>query len=513
MQLSSPSSLPVGFARYGKLAFGLIAALVLVMLPTAAHASSDASLALPSVWAVLPFIVLLGMIATGPLFYQHFWERHYPKVAVALGLMTVLYYIIIMGDFQPIYHELAEYISFIALLGSLFVASGGILIDIDRKGTPLVNVILLLFGSVLSNFIGTTGASMLLIRPFMRINRGRLKAYHVIFFIFLVSNIGGALTPIGDPPLFMGFLRGVPFFWVIRHVFHIWLLTMGLVLLIFFIVDTYFARKTADQPEIEYSGGIRLVGGTGFIWFAVIIGAVFLDPNVIAGFPSLQEMWHIPFGIREIIMFTVMILAYKTANKDALKGNDFNFEPIREVGFLFIGIFMTMVPALQLIAYEAQHYAAVLTPGLFYFGTGTLSAVLDNTPTYLNFFAASIGKYGLQADNVSHVRLFAACPETILYLEAISIASVFFGAMTYIGNGPNFMVKSISDQSGLQMPSFFGYLVKWAIPILLPIFILVWALFYRNPVDHGEALKIEPCFQIEQIMNAQGMSSSMQLSE
>lgn len=509
MPYSSRSGLPVGLERMGKRAIGFLTALVLVMLPTAAHAASVDAQALPSVWAILPFIVLLGMIATGPLFYQHFWEHHYPKVAVGLGAVTVLYYLVGMSDIGPIYHELAEYISFIALLGSLFVASGAILIDIDKKGTPLVNVVILLLGSILANFIGTTGASMLLIRPFMRVNRGRLKAYHVIFFIFTVSNIGGGLTPIGDPPLFMGFLRGVPFFWVIGHVFHIWLLTISMVLLVFFAIDTYFAKKSTDQAEIPCSGAIRLVGGKGFIWLAVIIGAVFLDPNVISGFPSLQEMWHVPFGIRELIMFAVMVLAYKTANNDALKGNDFNFEPIREVGFLFIGIFMTMVPALQLIAYEAQHYASVLTPGLFYFGTGGLSAVLDNTPTYINFFVAAMGKYGLEAGNVSHVRLFAACPETIMYLEAISVASVFFGAMTYIGNGPNFMVKSISDQNGLPMPSFFGYLVKWALPILLPIFIIIWALFYRNPVDHGEALKIEPCFQIEQIMQSAGMTSGM----
>jgi Na+/H+ antiporter NhaD/arsenite permease-like protein len=498
------SVVATAFSRW---AAGVVGALMLLAMPSVAMASSGGSHALPPVWAIIPFVVLLGMIATGPLFYHHFWEHHYPKVSVILGLVTIAFYALVMQDLAPIYHEFIEYVSFLALLSSLFVASGAILIDIDRKGTPLVNVLLLLVGAVLANFIGTTGASMLLIRPFMRINRGRLKAYHVIFFIFLVSNIGGGLTPIGDPPLFMGFLRGVPFFWVLGTVFHIWAFTIALVLAVFFVIDTIQAKKAGDQTEMTYTGEIKLTGSKGFIWLAVIIGAVFLDPNVIPGFPSLQEMWHVPFGIREIIMFAVAFLAYKTANKDALRGNDFNFEPIREVGFLFIGIFITMVPALQLIAYEAKAFADALTPGMFYFGTGGLSAVLDNTPTYINFFVAAMGKYGLDAGNVDHVRLFTSCPESAIYLEAISVAAVFFGALTYIGNGPNFMVKSISDQSGLQTPSFFGYLFKYALPILLPIFIIVWALFYRAPSIDDAAKHSGSCIQIEQAMNQQPASA------
>ena len=475
-----------------------IAALATLALPTIAHASSGGGHALPPVWAVIPFVVLLGMIATGPLFYHHFWEKNYPAVSVVLGAISVAFYAFYMSDLGPIYHEFIEYVAFLALLGSLFVASGAILIDIDKKGTPMVNVVLLLVGSVLANFIGTTGASMLLIRPFMRINRGRIKAYHVIFFIFLVSNIGGGLTPIGDPPLFMGFLRGVPFFWVFGKVWHIWLLTVGLVLAVFYVIDTINARK-AGESDIEYSGGISLRGGKSFLWLAIIIGSVFLDPNVIAGFPSLQEMWHVPFGIRELIMFAVCFLAYKTADKEALRGNDFNFEPIKEVGFLFIGIFMTMVPALQLIAHEARALGDKLTPGLFYFGTGGLSAVLDNTPTYINFFVAALGKYGMDAGNPTHAAMFAACTETATLLMAISVGAVFFGAMTYIGNGPNFTVKSISDQNGLKCPSFFGYLFKYAIPILLPIFILVWALFFFAPAGGADEVR-QACPEIHEMM-------------
>ncbi len=485
-----------------KLRLGVLALSAVLTTPAFALAAGGGH-ELPSVWAVIPFIVLLGMIATGPLFYHHFWERNYPAVSIALGLVTIAYYAFALNDLVPIYHEFVEYVSFLALLGSLFVASGTILIDIDKEGTPIVNVIILFIGSVMANFIGTTGASMLLIRPFMRVNRGRVKAYHIIFFIFLVSNIGGGLTPIGDPPLFMGFLRGVPFFWVLGHVWHIWLLTVGLVLAVFYVFDVRDLKKSQGLGgEIpEYSGRIRLKGTKGIGWLVVILISVFLDPNVIAGFPSLQDMYHLPFGIRELIMFSVCFLAYYTADKEALAGNDFNFEPIKEVGFLFIGIFMTMVPALQLIAYEAKAMGDALTPGLMFFGTGALSGFLDNTPTYINFFAAALGKYSLDPNSVEHVRLFASCPETIKYLEAISMGAVFFGAMTYIGNGPNFMVKAISDQNGVKTPSFFGYMVKYAIPILIPIFILIWALFYNLPSGDHDQIRVD-CPEIHEIMQS-----------
>lgn len=480
--------------------WGLFALLVCLSLPGGAHASEAAG-AVPPGWAVIPFAVLLGMIATGPLFYHHFWERYYPHVSIALGLVAVAFYAFYMKSIGPIYHELMEYISFIMLLASLFVASGAILIEIDKKATPLLNVFILFIGCVVANFIGTTGASMLLIRPFMRINRGRIKAYHVIFFIFLVSNIGGSLTPIGDPPLFMGFLRGIPFFWTVTHMLPIWLFGMALVLIVFFVIDTINVRQ-AEAGAIEYSGKVRLVGVRSFIWLGIIIGAVFLDKNVIAGFPSLQDMYGVPFGIREIIMFSICFLAYKTADKQALRGNDFNFQPIKEVAYLFIGIFMTMVPALQLIAHEAQVYGEHLTPALFYFATGSLSSVLDNTPTYLNFFSAALGKYFLKANNVQHVNLFIECPETLKYVVAISAGAVFWGAMTYIGNGPNFMVKSISDQNGVKCPSFFGFVVKYSAPILLPVFILTWLVFFRMPPGDHELIQ-QDCPTIYQEMMKQ----------
>ncbi|MCX8057233.1 MAG: sodium:proton antiporter [Ignavibacteria bacterium] len=427
----------------------------------------------PSPYMVIPFIVLLLMISTGPLFYKHFWEHNYPKISITLGSITVLYYIFIFQDTASLIHTLEEYISFIALLTSLFVASGGILIKIDRKSTPFANVLLLLFGAVISNLIGTTGASMLLIRPYIRMNRNRIKPYHIIFFIFVVSNIGGGLTPIGDPPLFLGFLKGIEFFWVIKHVWHIWLLTIFLVLSVFFLLDYFNYKKSVSGVDKEYSGKIELKGKKNFIYLLIIIISVFIDPAVMSWVPSLHPL---PFGIREIIMFTVAFVSYKRADKEALKGNEFNFDPIKEVAYLFVGIFATMIPALQLVAYETHKYGEKLTADIFYWGTGLLSSILDNAPTYLNFLSAAMGKFGLNIDNYQHVKIFET--HDPIYLMAISVAAVYFGAMTYIGNGPNFMVKSISESSGIKLPSFFGYVAKYSIPVLLPIFTLIWYLFF-----------------------------------
>ena len=305
---------------------------------------------LPDVFMVIPFIVLLGMIATGPLFYHHFWEKNYPIIAILLGLITVFYYLIFLNDTHSLLHTAAEYLSFIALLASLFVASGGILLRVDKKSTPWLNAGILLFGSVIANIIGTTGASMLLIRPFIKINKDRIKPYHIVFFIFLVSNIGGALTPIGDPPLFLGFLRGVEFFWVIGHVWYIWIPNILVVTAIFIFIDS---RNIVEQKESKenYSGKIEFKGMKNVIYLLVIVISVFIDPAVLSWVPSLSPL---PFGIREIIMFSMVVIAYRTADEDILKANEFDFEPIKEVAYLFIGIFATMIPALQLISYETS---------------------------------------------------------------------------------------------------------------------------------------------------------------
>ena len=459
----------------------------------------------PPLFLVIPFAALLLMIATGPLFYPHHWHHHYPKYAVGLGVFVSVYYLLILSSGVPILHAATEYISFIALLASLFVASGCILIKTDFAGTPRANAGLLFVGAVISNLIGTTGASMLLIRPYMRLNAGRLKAYHIIFFIFCVSNVGGALTPIGDPPLFLGFLRGVPFFWTFLHVWYIWLPTLLILLGVFMVIDARNKEKSnrevmedagqdvdpgagegtvAPVADTHTSKRIVIEGKRGFVWLAVIIASVFLDPNVFAWVPNLHEAFHLPFGIREVIMFAVCFAAFKTAEPHVLKGNEFNFEPIKEVAWLFIGIFLTMQPALELIRLFAQQNAAVLNETTFYFGTGMLSGVLDNAPTYVSFLSAAMGKFGMDVNVPAQVFDFAAHPgaPTGFYLQAISVAAVFWGALTYIGNGPNFMVKAIAESAGVQTPSFVAYIVKYSLPILIPIYVLVWFVFFSGYV-------------------------------
>ncbi len=430
-------------------------------------------------WSVIPFVLLLAMIATGPLFFEHFWHHNYPKVAIVLASIVVLYYVFGIHNVHAPVHAFFEYVQFIALLTGLFIASGSIMISVDKKSTPLTNVAVLLVGAIIANVIGTTGASMLLIRPFLRLNKGRIQSYHIIFFIFIVSNIGGALTPIGDPPLFLGFLKGVPFEWTLFHNLPSWIFALIVLLIVFYFFDV---KNKKEVKEEERTGKVSIIGGINFAWLAIVIGAVFLDPNVFNWVPAIHYDGQKFSFIREIIMFSVAAASYLTANKDLLKKNDFSFEPIKEVAFIFIGIFGTMMPALEMVGNFAQspEGAALITHNTLYWGTGLLSGILDNAPTYLNFLAAAMASSGANINNIEHVRQFAAggYDDSILLLQSISVAAVFFGAMTYIGNGPNFMVKSIAEQLGIKMPSFFGYIIRFSIPILLPIFIAVWLIFF-----------------------------------
>jgi Na+/H+ antiporter NhaD/arsenite permease-like protein len=436
----------------------------------------------PPGWMALPFVLLLLMIATGPLFYPHHWHHHYPKYSIAFGLFVAAYYLFVLEAPLPILHAVQEYLSFIALVASLFIAASGIYVHINARGTPLNNVLLLFLSALIANLIATTGAAMLFIRSYMRLNKGRLRAYHIIFFIFITGNIGGALTPIGDPPLFLGFLRGVPFFWTITHLWYIWLPAILLLLAVFWAIDR---RNTAEGAAPDPSQPlVTLQGQKSLVWVALIIGCVFLDPNVFAWVPNLPKLYHSPLGVREILMFTLAALAYRTADRAALKANEFTFAPIQEVGLLFLGIFATMQPALQLISIFAADNKDLLTTGMFYWATGVLSAVLDNAPTYLNFLAAAMGKFGLDVNAPEQVRNFAIegaiNPETWHYLQAISIGAVFFGAMTYIGNAPNFMIKAIAEANGVDTPSFVVYLYRYALPILLPIFFVIWVVFFSG---------------------------------
>ena len=438
----------------------------------------------PPAWTVIPFVLLLGMIATGPLFYEHFWHKNYPIVAVSLASLVVLYYLFALHDIHAPVHALAEYVQFIALLSSLYIASGGIMINVDKKATPMANVGLLIVGAVIANLIGTTGASMLLIRPFIRLNKGRIRPYHIIFFIFMVSNIGGALTPIGDPPLFLGFLKGVPFMWTLTHNLFPWAVALAILAVMFYVFDK--RNKDLDlelEPEVKFTNKTTIVGGRNFFWLAIIIGAVFIDPNVIDGVPAIVYDGQKFSFIREIIMLSVGFFSYKLADQKAIKGNEFNFEPIREVAFIFVGIFGTMMPALALVSEFAQSDsgAALIGPNSLYWGTGILSGFLDNAPTYLNFLAAAMASQGGDISVIADVQAYAnggSIENSVINLMAISVGAVFFGAMTYIGNGPNFMVKSIAEQTGIRMPSFFGYILRYSVPILLPIFLVIWLIFF-----------------------------------
>ncbi|HWP82828.1 MAG TPA: sodium:proton antiporter [Bacteroidota bacterium] len=437
-------------------------------------------------WLVLPFVLLLGSIAVAPFINRHWWEHNYPKVSYALGAVMVLYYIFVLDNVPRLLLTFHEYVSFISLIGSLFVVAGGIHLRIRGKAAPYENVLLLAFGAVISNFLGTTGASMLLIRPYLRINRMRIKPYHIVFFIFVVSNIGGALTPIGDPPLFLGYLKGVPFFWVITRVWHIWAMTLGILLTVFFVIDWYNFRKySAEQRKTYLEPDQPEFSGLHNIFFlAVILGSVFIS--------------H-PIMLRELIMWGAAFASYYTTKASIHEKNEFNFIPIREVAILFAGIFATMIPALDWLELNSSTLG-IVTPAQYYWGTGALSSFLDNAPTYLNFLSAAFGLHGASVDNLGHMQAilgissveslglvnplqpgaFAITGETWRYVQAISVAAVFFGACTYIGNGPNFMVKSIAEQANIEMPSFFGYVVKYTIPVLLPIFAVVWYVYFRQ---------------------------------
>lgn len=433
---------------------------------------------LPPVWLVFPFVAILLLIALGPLFFSHHWHHHYPKYAVALGLSVAIYYLFVLDSPTPMFHAAAEYISFIALVASLFIAASGIFLNLNAKGTPRNNVILLFVAAVIANLIATTGSAMLFIRSFMRLNQGRLRAYHIVFFIFIVANVGGALTPIGDPPLFLGFLRGVPFFWTAAHVWYIWLPATVMILGVFYVLDS---RNKHKGPEpVEGEPVVSLIGVKSFIWVAIIIGSVFLDPNIFDWVPNLHDILGVPFGIREIIMLAVAVLAYLTADKTAMAKNEFHFEPIREVGWLFLGIFATMQPALQLISNFAAGHADSLGVSTFYWATGVLSGILDNAPTYLNFVAAAMGKFGLDVNDPAAVLAFANGVDSHIFLQAISVAAVFFGAMSYIGNAPNFMVKAIAEANGVETPTFMGYIFRYSIPILVPIYLVIYVVFFSG---------------------------------
>ena len=413
---------------------------------------------------VLPFCAMLLAIALLPIFLKHHWDRYYHHIALGLGAISAAYYVCVLRQPLRMTAVAAEYISFMALVGSLFVVTSGIHIRVKGgEAKPWVNCVYLLIGAVLANLLGTTGASMLMVRPWIRMNKYRYTSLHTVFFIYIVSNVGGCLTPVGDPPLFLGYLKGVPFWWVLQHCWRPWAVTLALLLAVFYGLDrrnflqappAVRERQTAEPEAWKFAG----LGNLGYL--AVILGAVLL-----------------PAGWREALMLLAALASYKFTPAAVHQANDFSFAPIKEVAWLFIGIFATMVPVLDYLQLHSRSLG-IDSELKFFWLTGMLSGVLDNAPTYLTFAAAAFGRFGLQLDNPVQVARFLA--EHGGYMVAISTGAVFFGGLTYIGNGPNLMVKAIAEHSKVHTPNFFYYVVRFSLPILIPIFAIVAWLFFDH---------------------------------
>ncbi len=445
-------------------------------------------------WSGIPFVGILLSIALFPLLTPHFWHDHYKKV---VGMWAILLAVPLLIAYQEVAaHELAkvmvlDYVPFIVLLWGLYTVSGGIFLKGTLVGTPTVNLMILIFGTLLASWMGTTGASMLLIRPLLRANRERKHKTHIfVFFIFLVSNIGGILTPLGDPPLFLGFLHGVPFFWTMKLMPE-FLVVAGLVLLIFFILDTIYYRRDHGLPEtaIKFAKKhpLRLEGFQNIIFLIGILAAV-----LISGLwePGGFEIGGIGFAwqdlARDALIILMGLLSLRYTDPRVRHENDFGWNAMKEVAWLFFGIFVTIIPVLMILKAGIHghfgFFIARITEGWHYFWmSGALSSFLDNAPTYLAFYNLALGQTGLSELEASQILSGALehpqAQNFIAFLKAISCGAVFMGANTYIGNAPNFMVRSICSEFGVKMPSFFGYMA-WSICILIPAFLVVTFIFF-----------------------------------
>jgi Na+/H+ antiporter NhaD/arsenite permease-like protein len=439
------------------------------------------SLELPF-WTVLPFVGLLLSIAILPLATPHFWESNRNKgLVAALFAVPVAIYLLAAHGASGL-HELEEkakeYVSFILLLASLFVVTGGIFVRGSLSGTPLVNTGVLGLGALLASWIGTTGASVLLIRPLLRANATRQrKAHIVVFFIFTVSNCGGLLTPLGDPPLFLGFLKGVPFGWTLG-LWREWLLVNGALLVIFNVWDQRVlaaeekARPGAQLEEVMKHLPLGVEGRRNFAFLAALVAVIFAAGQ---GFGNAGEPW--PFGVQEGLLVLFTALAFLATPHRIRAANSFGFGPIVEVAVLFAGIFVTMAPALLLLNANAKQFG-LEEPWQFFWAAGLLSSFLDNAPTYLTFAATACGLDGIALEGRYLAQYLALGPGAVETLAAISVGAVFMGANTYIGNGPNFMVKAIAEENSVRMPSFFGYMA-YSGAVLIPLFVGVTFLFFR----------------------------------
>ncbi|MCZ6572331.1 MAG: sodium:proton antiporter [Planctomycetota bacterium] len=451
-------------------------------VPVLLAAGSDV---LPPLWSVAPFVLTLLGIAVLPLVAPHWWESNRNRAIFVWGIAvpTAVWWVVSYG-WGNLLHEWQQYISFILLLGSLYVASGGIFLRADLRGKPGVNVAVCAIGAVLANLIGTTGASMLLIRPYLKANEHRpmkSRVVTVVFFIFTVSNMGGCLTPLGDPPLFLGFLKGVPFEWTLK-LWPEWLFGVGSVLLIFLVWDALNFRKepAGDRPQAsgeEASFGIE--GKRNIVLLLGVVAAVLC-----------KGIFKWPFGPQELLMAVMAAVSMRITPTEVRRKNHYSWGPILEVAILFSGIFTVMVPALAILNVKGADLG-LTSPVHYFWVTGGLSSFLDNAPTYLVFGQTAM------SDTVQRMIESGIPPEVVhaqvaddgfgllvtnaeTKLAAISVGAVFMGANTYIGNGPNFMVKAIAEESGVRMPSFFGYFVRFSLPILVPLFIVVSWIFFRS---------------------------------
>lgn len=438
-------------------------------------------------WSCIPFAGILLSIAFFPLILPDFWHHHFGKIsAFWAATLGIPFLIVFKGDalYEILHIILADYVPFIILLWSLYTVSGGILLRGTLRGTPVVNLTLLIIGTLLASWMGTTGAAMLLIRPFLRANSYRKnRTFMVVFFIFLVANVGGSLTPLGDPPLFLGFLHGVSFFWTFKILPHM-LLVVIILLVIYFVLDTYYYRKEGvSAPEEEgVKEPLKLEGIRNFLFLAGIVGSVLMsgildwgEVNILGVHRAVQD-W-----LRDGLLVLMGVLSLLTTPIRIRDDNDFTWFPIIEVAYLFIGIFITMIPCLLILKAGSDGVLAFLINGVtqpvhYFWVTGALSSFLDNAPTYLTFFNSALGAFYPGIAEAQAVPLLMT--ENAIYLKAVSAGAVFFGACSYIGNAPNFMVRSISEESGTPMPSFFGYIIKYSLVFLIPTFVIVTFVFF-----------------------------------
>jgi Na+/H+ antiporter NhaD/arsenite permease-like protein len=444
--------------------------------------------ALPA-WSTLPFAGMLLSIALFPLLAPRFWHHHYPKVSAAWAAVFLLPFLAYYREpalTEVLHVALVDYVPFLILLGALFTIGGGIHVRGTLRGSPPVNASIIAIGTVIASVVGTTGAAMLLIRPLLRANRERRhRAHTVVFFIFLVANIGGSLTPLGDPPLFLGFLHGVPFFWTLR----LWpetLLVALLVLAVYLALDAYHWRRedavARAHPETPREP-LRIEGWHNFLLLAGVLAAVIVS-GLWRSFEINMLGVHrqFPTLLRDLVLVLLAWASWRTTPRRVRQDNEYSWGPIREVAILFAGIFATIIPALAILrAGESGALAFVVrsvqSQANYFWASGALSSFLDNAPTYLTFLSTELGRfYPGVPEREAIARLIA---EHEIFLKAVSLGAVYMGANTYIGNAPNFMVKSIAEEAGVAMPSFFGYIVRYTVPFLLPVFALVSLLFFR----------------------------------